>query len=139
MLLKEFLFRPLGVAVAAGFADHIDANRVARPFLSSQGKLRHLDHRILQLIAPAGPAGSLCLSSEAMATWMQFLLKRGKVGGVQVVSAKTVEDSWKPRVVVPLHGNGNGADVVRGTEGLIVSVRRSYALGWGRGTYRGKF
>ncbi|OQV17301.1 hypothetical protein BV898_08551 [Hypsibius exemplaris] len=138
MLVKEFFLRPLGISASAGFADYLEVNRVARPFMSVNGKHRPVDHKIMQLITPAGAAGSLCLSPEAMAVWMQFVLNRGRFAGVQVVSVKAVEESWQPRILQVVQGNGGrGADAMRGTEGLISSVRRAYALGWGTGTYRG--
>jgi CubicO group peptidase (beta-lactamase class C family) len=77
----------------------------------------------------AAPAGAINASALDMARWMSVLIGGGTApGGTRVFSKETLDEMWKPVVVVP---SGGPIPEIR-------PITDTYALGWFVRDYRGK-
>ncbi|GAU89266.1 hypothetical protein RvY_01835 [Ramazzottius varieornatus] len=129
--LASDLLQEAGVSTGDfSFADTVEDARVEKGFLSVDGKLRAMDPEVRQLIAPAGAAGSLCITPQAMARWMSFLLRRGEDSSV---SRETIVNPWTTRNINP----STILSSVEFPDGPVVNARCGYGLGWGCYSYRG--
>lgn len=131
-LVDRIFLTPLGIKNDTDFAGHNFAHydRLAVPYVTDYGTYRELDHQVQELIEPAGPAGSICLSSSAMIIWMQFLVNRGQHARRQIVDPSVIEETWKPRIMLPVRNSSTGAAILR-------NQSAAYALGWITSNYRG--
>ena len=123
-LTRHFFFEPLNIQNELDLVGHDfhSFDRLANAYFTSNGKYRQVDNKALDLITPAGPAGSVCISTKGMAVWMEFLINRGVHKGRQLVSREVIEETWKPRIAT-----GQGKE----------TGMSNYALGWGVNEYRG--
>jgi CubicO group peptidase (beta-lactamase class C family) len=113
-LLRKHLLVPLGISQDVEFGNAGNTSRFVKPYYYFKGALQEGDIEILQLNGVFGPAGSICMSADAMVRWMQFLLGNGKYEGVQIVESEDIENTWRSRI-------------------------DNYGLGWRVGSHRGAY
>jgi CubicO group peptidase (beta-lactamase class C family) len=131
LALRERVLGPIGMArstfdPAAVLAD----GDYALPHdVDPAGHLRRVPLIAERWILPVRPAGALWSSAREMARYVQTELAGGDApGGVRVVSAEGLEETWAPGVAVPnLYG---------GPPEMAATMSR-YGLGWLSGEYRG--
>src|SRR5208337_4278219 len=119
------------------FADISIFDRIATPYFSVKGAPRGVNRTIMELIKPQGPAGSICISTNAMVHWMQLLLNQGRFEGREVVVAEDIRNTWRKRISEPVQHPSPVGQGTEGTEGLITPMLTGYALGWFTWIYRG--
>jgi CubicO group peptidase (beta-lactamase class C family) len=92
-LVRERLFEPIGMTTATYFPP------TPRARLAT---LYHADGTTPQYYwyISERPAGAINASAQDMAHYVQFLLRRGRVGDVQVVPAEAIERMERPRTSI---------------------------------------
>ena len=123
--VRERVFEPLGMTSANfSVADSQKAPDFALPYEEREGKLRPLGFRN---ISNVGPAGSINMSVEDLASWIRVHLNGGTVGGKKLVNASTLTDLHTPVMETGRRISPLDPEVIPG----------GYALGWFTDTYRG--
>jgi CubicO group peptidase (beta-lactamase class C family) len=77
------------------------------------------------------PAGAVWSSVHDMAKWMHFLLNKGKVNGVSLISEKNYAELFNPQTIIPQKD-------FYPTTRLTSPTWTTYGLGWFQQEYRGK-
>lgn len=77
-----------------------------------------------------GPAGSIVSNIEDLSHWLIALMNNGKYNGKQVLPAKVLQATLEPAIALP-----NTAGETRGWWEII---NRSYGMGRGMASYRGR-
>lgn len=123
--VRERVFAPLGMSSANfSVADSQKAPDFALPYEEREGTLRRLEFRN---ITNVGPAGSINMSVQDLASWMRVHLNGGVVGGRKLVNASTLADLHTPVMETGRRISPLDPEVIPG----------GYALGWFTDTYRG--
>ncbi|XP_055334001.1 uncharacterized protein LOC129585372 isoform X2 [Paramacrobiotus metropolitanus] len=144
-LMDLYFFEPMGIHEDVDIAglNFTAFARLAYPYLTQQGRYRAVDPDVVELIGPLGPAGAVCMSPKAMAVWMQFILNGGYHNFVQLVSQKSLEDTWKSRMyespnppTKPLLNLGNRTFTFAEYQQEL-SDNSGYGLGWSESRHRG--
>lgn len=69
-----------------------------------------------------GPAGSMNTSANDMAQWLRLQLGRGEVDGKRLVSAASMDETWRPRAMMtPTEGSALGWGVAYTPRGRMVA------------------
>ncbi|MCE9530632.1 MAG: serine hydrolase [Planctomycetes bacterium] len=126
-LIEEKIIRPLGMKSTT---------------LRSTDALKNPDHAIGHVPGQNGldaitwyemtdpnSAGSLNTSARDLAGWLQLHLNQGKNGDGRLVSAKQLEETHSPQIVIPL-GEGDSE--------YPFTQQMSYGMGWVIQDYRGE-
>ncbi len=94
-LVAERIFRPLGMVQTVTTA----AGALADPKLSRRydWNTKSNDFEPVEFLSVdnMAPAGSICSTVVDMAQWVRFLLRRGELGGKQLVSDAALSELWK--------------------------------------------
>ncbi len=123
--VRERVFGPLGMTSANfSVADSQKAPDFALPYEERDDKVQRLEFRN---ITNVGPAGSINMSVDDLASWMRVHLNGGKAGGRKVINASTLADLHTPVMETGRRINPLDPEVIPG----------GYALGWFTDTYRG--
>jgi CubicO group peptidase (beta-lactamase class C family) len=122
-IVKRSIFEPLGMkATNFSVADMKKVNNHALPYQEENEKIKLMDFRNIDAVAPAGAINS---NAEDMAKWLQLLLNEGKFDGKEIISGASLKEMYKPQMVM-------SGDISQ--DEIFYS---SYGLGWMLTAYRG--
>ncbi|CAH1793774.1 unnamed protein product [Owenia fusiformis] len=138
-IVIDNLFKPLGMGDATFLSR--DPARWKRDFAQPYFMLGNITaEQSMEVLRPAGditaPAGAVCLHSEDMAKWQQFLLARGKNPAGQAL----LQDSVFNELVkdwIPVHNSPNRQYPALRPFDPVTKSRDNYGLGLYTGYYRG--
>ncbi|XP_064636576.1 uncharacterized protein LOC135493288 [Lineus longissimus] len=77
-LVRERIFKPLGMDTAFFVDQGEELTRFAMPYVTVNGTLRRVSTKTTRVVHPLGPAGSIAATCEDMAKWLRFHLMEGK-------------------------------------------------------------
>jgi CubicO group peptidase (beta-lactamase class C family) len=133
-LVQKRIFDPLGMA-GANFSIR-DATRAAdhaTPHAKSKaGKVETIAWRNIDNI---GPAGSINAGVRDLGKWLRFQLADGTFDGKRLMSARLLDETHAPQIVIPLDGQSGVQSFTR--EMNPETNLMSYGLGWTIQDYRG--
>jgi len=118
--VREHIFMPLGMTGADFSA--IDAQNAAdhaNPHDERDGKVVMIPWRNIDNIAPAG---SINAGVKDMSKWIEMQLNNGMADGRQIISARSLQETHTPQIVVP---QGGEFDLF-----FPRSLQLSYGMGW---------
>ena len=96
--MRQFLFDPLNISTGVQFADAPnDYSAFAKSYYFKNLSHVEIGEDGLKIVHPIGPAGSVCMSANAMSGWLKFLLEKGG----NITNSADIEETWKPRIDVP--------------------------------------
>ena len=97
--LRTRIFGPLGMTATETRLSTITGKpNVATPHAEIRDKLRTIENRPVDAVAPAGSVWS---SVGDMAKWMSFVLDSGRVGGKRLLTEATYREIFTPQVIAP--------------------------------------
>lgn len=125
--VRNRIFTPLGMTGADFSAiDGQKADDHAMPHDMKDGKVTVIPWRNIDNVAPAG---SINAGVGDMAKWIAMQLNGGMADGRQIVSAKSLQETHTPQIVVP--------HVAEFDQFFPESQQLSYGMGWFIQDYRG--
>jgi len=121
--VRRRIFEPLGMK-ASDFSvnDSQKTSDYSLPYDEKEGEVKEIPFRNIDAI---GPAGSINSSVNEMTRWLLLHLGKGKIGGRQIISEKSLAEVHTPQIVA-------GGDLK-----YDESFYSSYAMGWAVTSYRG--
>ncbi len=126
--IRARFFEPLGMVRSSTRIGGLDGmENVARPHLRApDGELRIVPYRNID---NAGPAGSINSSASEMAAWAILQLRRGSLGGEELISPELIDEMHAPQMVIRKDSQFGAL--------FPESNFISYGLGWFLTDYRG--
>ncbi len=127
--VRTRIFEPLGMTrTHAHFSEIPEGDDLAFPHAPENGKVRVVDHTLLDADAPAGAIQS---SVEDMLKWVSAQLKEGEYPSGRLFSARQSREMWTPHIFIPIPAGGPKE---------LAALKpnfQAYALGWVTSDYRG--
>ncbi len=127
--VRQRIFKPLNMTQSCLTIDELKSfTDYSLPYavsLSGESDPQELE---LQEIYALRSTGSLNSSTTDMLKWIQFLLKKGKVGEEKLINRRIIDQMWIPHIHFPVRPNTKSFAGIQG-----------YGLAWFVGTYRNKY
>jgi CubicO group peptidase (beta-lactamase class C family) len=114
---KERIFDPLGMT-SANFSVELMKKSPDAALPYQRPEEHQTDLMEYRNIDAIGPAGSINANIEDMAKWIQFLVKKGKVGDERLLSERSFINIMSPHMTMPALNTQPGID------------HAAYGLGW---------
>jgi CubicO group peptidase (beta-lactamase class C family) len=128
-MMRTRIFEPLGMSdTVATAATLTQQPNVAKPHFTIAGAVTRIENASVDGVAPAGSVWS---SVHDMAKWSAMLLAGGTAGSRNLLAPGTVEELFKPQVMVT-------AEAFYPTARLTKPKWTTYGLGWFQQDYRGR-
>ncbi|XP_046576125.1 penicillin-binding protein 4-like [Haliotis rubra] len=131
--LEKRIFKPLGMNHSRVLGKTISANAtgMAKPYYNVENKLILTDPSIYD-IHPQEAAGAIASSSEDMAKWVLFLLRKGVTqDNVTLVKSTTFAEVFRSHMGVP------GGPILSKPKYPVMDLEYGYGYGWSLSVYKG--